>query len=119
MKNKIRFDYQTGDKRPTEKQRKEARENGWGAFEHKHGYGVFQDSEDDFSYIARIDEMGVFSGDSAAAKQAQKDGYKLLSLTCKQKQMIRKYDDYIDADTILLTRHNVAVLRRVEKETKE
>ncbi|MBO7691027.1 MAG: hypothetical protein J6T10_00150 [Methanobrevibacter sp.] len=71
------------DIRPTKKQQRIGKENGWNDFEVKHGYGVFQDDEDDFEYIAKIDEMGTFDSDLDAVKQAKRDGYKFLKVTNK------------------------------------
>lgn len=71
------------DIRPTKEQKKLGREWGWDDFAVKYGYGIFQDDENDFEYIAKIDDMGTFSSDLDAVEQAKRDGYKFLKVTNK------------------------------------
>ena len=71
------------DVRPTRRQKDIGYDEGWGRFEISHGYGVFQDGENDFQYIAKIDVMEVFSSDEDAVEQAKKDGFVFLKVTKK------------------------------------
>ena len=111
--SKIRSDTQPGDVRPTMKQKANGKEFGWRSFELKHGYGIFDDG---YQYIARIDDMSTFLGDTAAAYQARKDGFKFLSLTQKQKKLFHEAFDCCDTATILDTRKNRGLIKKLEKE---
>ena len=99
--------------RPTKEQIKLGRENGWSGKELKYGYGIFQDGDEDFKYVARIDDMEVFSNDIEAAKQAAKDGLKFLELTNKQGKAIWCDYGHLPA-TILDTAHNRKLLKKIK-----
>ena len=44
-----------------------------------HGYGIFSGLDcTDAEFVAKIDDLGVYSSDLDAARQAQKDGLKLI-----------------------------------------
>lgn len=77
--------------RPTANQLKVGRECGWSGEELERGYGVFQDSDNEPEYIARIDDMGTFESDEEAAKQATKDGYQLLSRSFVGHEVAEQY----------------------------
>lgn len=108
----IRSDKRPGDKRPTKKQRREGEDWGWGAFELAHGYGWFDDGYD---YIARIDDMRVFSSDRTASHQAAKDGFVFLVLTPKQKKLCRDNLACCDPYTMLDTPQNRELVAKLEK----
>ena len=71
------------DIRPTKEQRMLGEEDGWNYAEVRRGYTIFQDRDNDFQYVARIDVMGTFSSDEDAVKQAKRDGFKFLKVNKK------------------------------------
>lgn len=108
--------------RPTKEETEEALEDGWDEFEATHGYGIFQNDDEDFEYISRIDSMHIFDGDVEAAYQAKRDGQKFLDklITKAEERYIVNdsncSDDIVSAKQIIDTPHNREVLERIRKE---
>ena len=111
----IRSDTREGDVRPNEKQREAGEDWDWGEFEVDHGYGVFQDGEDEPAYIAKIDDMGVFENDEAAMEQAIKDGFKRFELNDAQIEWVKENTN-ADYMTIIDCESNHKILDGVKGE---
>lgn len=104
--------------RPTAKQTEEALQE-WGAFEAMHGYGVFE-TQSGVLYIARIDTMGVFDGDGDAARQARRDGFRLLPSKLYKKTPKSFTDtEYVTPNTWLDTLSNRKLLEGIRQHVKE
>lgn len=73
---------------------KEAIEAGWSEEDAHRGYSIFEsDFGNGATHIERIDEMDVFESDDEAAKQAEKDGIKIIR---DMKFSEEHYANYID-----------------------
>ena len=64
-------------KRPTARQIKAGKEEGWGGFELSHGYGVFL-TRDRMYEVEMISDMGTFDDDEEAARAAAEDGLPII-----------------------------------------
>lgn len=93
---------------------KEALEKEWGKGGSR-GYGIFSNGVgfDGVECICRIDEMDIYDGDIDAAKQAEKDGFKLIPWKEQPKFYPFCYYRFID------TPQNREALWREAKRLKE
>lgn len=64
----------------------------------EHGYGIFQSDHTDALHIERIDELDWYDDDVEAAKQAEKDGIKIIhDIRIPEDSNLHYYEDtFID-----------------------
>lgn len=66
-------------KKITEEMIMDAMDNGWTREDAERGYAIFtSDYGNGATHIQKLDDMDVFEDDEEAAKQAEKDGIKLI-----------------------------------------
>ena len=66
-------------KKITEEMIMDAMDNGWTREDAERGYAIFtSDYGNGAEHIQKLDDMDVFEDDEEAAKQAEKDGIKLI-----------------------------------------
>jgi len=108
------FEWYAKAENCTIEEAKEATREEWGE-NGLRGYAIFGNGDgfDDVECICRIDEMNIYDGDIDAAKQAAKDGIKLIPWKEQPKCYPFKYYRFID------TPENRKALEREVKKWKE